>query len=76
MRLNAVEWIAIVLVVIGGINWGLWGIFEFNLVSAVFGELTWVSRLIYILVGLAAVYFIIDALARQKPRHAAEHRPH
>jgi len=45
------------LLVIGGLNWGLIGFFQFNLVGAIFGgDATLVSRLIYALVGLSAVY--------------------
>lgn len=47
---------SIVLLIIGGLNWGLIGLFDFNLVSAIFGEGTVLSRIIYILVGLAAIY--------------------
>lgn len=58
-RLNALDWIALVLVIIGGLNWGLVGLFGFNLVAAIFGELSWLSRAIYILVGLAAIYVAV-----------------
>lgn len=44
-----------VLVLIGGLNWGLVGAFEWNLVNALFGSVSWLERLIYILVGLAAL---------------------
>ncbi|RJR31579.1 DUF378 domain-containing protein [Candidatus Parcubacteria bacterium] len=57
-KINVIDWVAIVLVIIGGINWGLIGLFEFNLVDAVFGDLTWLSRIIYILVGISALYLI------------------
>ena len=63
LRLNALGWTALILVVIGGINWGLVGIFEYNLVSSIFGEMSVWSRLIYIIVGIAALYEIIDAFA-------------
>ena len=48
-----------VLLIVGGLNWGLIGVFDFNLVGAIFGELTLLSRLIYILVGLAALYDVL-----------------
>ena len=51
--LNAV---ALILVIVGGLNWGLVGLFDFNLVAALFGTDSWFSDLIYILVGLAAIY--------------------
>lgn len=47
---------ALVLVIIGGVNWGLVGFFDFNLVDALFGEGSGLSRVIYALVGLAALY--------------------
>jgi uncharacterized membrane protein YuzA (DUF378 family) len=48
--------IAAVLLVIGGINWGLVGAMGFDLVAALFGAMSPLSRLVYIVVGLAAVY--------------------
>lgn len=50
--------IALTLVVIGGINWGLVGLFGFDLVAAIFGNMSVLSRIIYILVGISAVYAI------------------
>ena len=48
--------IALLLVIIGALNWGLIGLFEFNLVSTVFGSLSIISRIIYVLVGLSGIY--------------------
>lgn len=48
--------IAIILVIIGAINWGLIGIFGFDLVATLFGNMSGFSRIIYSLVGLAGVY--------------------
>lgn len=50
--------IALILVIIGAINWGLVGLFNFNLVSAIFGERTALSKMVYLLVGIAGVYSI------------------
>lgn len=51
--------IILLLVIIGGINWGLVGLFNFNLVSTIFsGGLEFIARVIYTLVGLAALYSI------------------
>ena len=61
MRLNTIDWIAYALTIIGGLNWGLVGAFDFNLVSAIFGEQTILSRIVYILVGLSALYLIYMA---------------
>ena len=56
--MKKLEFLAFILIVIGGINWGLWGLFEFNFVDYVFGNL-WIANLIYVLIGVAALYFII-----------------
>lgn len=55
-KLNAFDWLAVVLVIVGGLNWGLVGIFKFDLVAAIFGDMSALSRVVYALVGLAAVY--------------------
>jgi uncharacterized membrane protein YuzA (DUF378 family) len=55
-KLNIVDWIALILVIIGGLNWGLVGIFKFDLVAWIFGDMSVVARIVYILVGLAAIY--------------------
>ena len=50
------HYVAFVLLVVGGLNWGLWGLFQFNLVSALFGAGSALEMWVYILVGLSAVY--------------------
>jgi uncharacterized membrane protein YuzA (DUF378 family) len=60
-KLNVVDWIALVLVIVGGLNWALVGIFKFDLVAWIFGDMSVVSRIVYILVGVAAVYMAIIA---------------
>ena len=47
------------LLAIGGVNWGLVGFFNFDLVAAIFGEMSILSRFVYALVGCAAVYDIV-----------------
>ncbi len=59
MKMNALDWIAWVLVIIGGLNWGLIGFFQFDLVATLFGDMTMVSRIVYDLVGLSAVYLVL-----------------
>ena len=54
-------WICQILVIIGALNWGLVGAFRFDLVYKIFGAGT-VSRIVYIIVGLAALYLIYDLL--------------
>jgi uncharacterized membrane protein YuzA (DUF378 family) len=58
-RMNTLDWIAWILVIIGGLNWGLVGLFNYNLIDAVFGVGSAIARIIYILVGLAAVYLVV-----------------
>lgn len=61
MKLNIIDWIAIILVIVGGLNWGLVGAFNFDLVATIFGVMTVLSKTVYILVGLAALYLIYTA---------------
>ena len=49
---------ALTLVIIGAINWLLIGIFSFDLVAFLFGNLSWLSRIIYTIVGLCGLYLI------------------
>jgi uncharacterized protein len=58
VHFNAVDWTALVLTAIGAINWGLIGLFGFNLVTAIFGGVPFLVTLIYILVGLAGLWQI------------------
>jgi uncharacterized protein len=60
-RLDGLDWTAVILTVIGALNWGLIGLFDFNLVSAIFGERTLWSRIIYTLVGISGLYLIYTA---------------
>lgn len=50
--------IALTVAIIGCVNWGLIGLFDFNLVEALFGDIAFVSNLIYILVGIAGIWSI------------------
>ncbi len=43
----------------GGLNWGLVGLFNFDLVAAIFGAMSVISRIVYILVGLSAIYLVV-----------------
>lgn len=66
-KLNGFDWLAVVLVIVGGLNWGLVGIFKFDLVATIFGDMSGLSRVVYALVGLAAVYLAVIStkLAKQ-----------
>ena len=58
-KLNTIDWIALVLVIIGGLNWGLVAIggYSWDLVALL--SITWLVKLVYALVGLSAIYTII-----------------
>ena len=51
--------VAFILLVVGGLNWGLVGLFDYNLVNAILGNWEMLERLVYILVGLSAVWEVI-----------------
>lgn len=56
--MKIIDKIALILIVIGAINWGLIGIFNFNLVEFIFGNMTVLSRIIYALVGISGLWGI------------------
>lgn len=60
MKMNALDKLAYVLVVIGGLNWGLIGFFEWSFVDEVFS--TGLARVIYAAVGIAALYMVLQML--------------
>lgn len=55
---KGLDYTALTLVIIGAINWGLIGIFKLDLVNLLFGNMTWISRIIYTLVGLSGLYLL------------------
>ena len=59
------DWISkgiMTLIVIGGVNWGLVGAFNFDLIAFLFGQMTTLTRIIYILVGLASVWAVVSSI--------------
>ncbi|MBN3037373.1 MAG: DUF378 domain-containing protein [Candidatus Diapherotrites archaeon] len=58
MEKNIVDMVALVLVIIGGLNWGLVGLINLDLVETLLGSILVLAQIVYILVGLAAVYMI------------------
>ena len=56
--MKALNTIVLLLVIIGGLNWGLVGVAEFDLVAAIFGEGSAIARVVYTLVGIAAIWAI------------------
>ena len=59
MKRNWLDVLALLLVIIGGINWGLVGFFRFDLVSFIFGDMSMITRIVFAIVGLAAIYSIV-----------------
>ena len=57
--MKALNLITLVLVIVGGLNWGLVGAFDFNLVAALLGEGSALSRIVYVLVGLSALWQLV-----------------
>ena len=64
--MKAFDVIVAVLLVVGGLNWGLVGLFNFDLVATILGNMSALSRIIYIVVGLSAVYQALQWKAIQK----------
>lgn len=65
--MKTLDIIAAVLLVVGGLNWGLWGLLEFDLVAAILGGNTaFLSKLVYVVVGLAAIYQAVSLKAIQR----------
>lgn len=67
----SLHWLALLLVIIGAVNWGLVGLLQLDLVAAIFGEGTPLSRLIYTLVGIAGVVVAFTSAAVTSPRRTA-----
>ena len=57
--MRAINSVTLLLLIVGGLNWGLVGLFDFDLVAAVFGEMSAISRIVYVLVGVSALYQLI-----------------
>lgn len=75
--MTTANWVALILLIVGGLNWGLVGLFNFDLVAAIFGEMTALARLVYVLVGLAAIYAAIVSPRLAAPAvHHRRHEPH
>lgn len=64
--MKTIKIIALILVVIGALNWGLIGLFDLDVVSSLFGDMTTLSRVIYILVGLAGLVLAVLSLSKSK----------
>ena len=58
MNTKGLDYTLLTLVIIGAVNWGLVGLFRFDLVAFIFGNMSWISRIVYGLVGLCGLYLI------------------
>jgi uncharacterized membrane protein YuzA (DUF378 family) len=69
--MKAINLVTLLLVIVGGLNWGLVGLFSFDLVAAIFGSGSALSRIVYILVGASAVWQLVPftkAISADEPR--------
>ena len=56
--MKGLDYTLLTFVIIGAINWGLIGFFQFDLVAFIFGNMSWLSRIIYAVIGLRGLYMI------------------
>jgi uncharacterized membrane protein YuzA (DUF378 family) len=69
--MKAINVVTLLLVIVGGLNWGLVGLFSFDLVAAIFGPGSLLARIVYILVGLSAAWQVVPltkAISADEPR--------
>jgi hypothetical protein len=64
MEKGTLYWLTIILVVVGALNWGLVGLFDLDLVALIFGAMTMLSRIVYVLVGVAGAYLLVMSLSK------------
>lgn len=63
-----VNWVALILVVVGGVNWGLVGLADFNLVTTIFGDGTVLTQVVYVLVAVAAVWMLVAEVMKSSEK--------
>ncbi|WP_267256790.1 DUF378 domain-containing protein [Coxiella endosymbiont of Ornithodoros maritimus] len=63
-NLSVVGWIAVILLIIGGLNIGFMGVFDYNMLGGIFGQVTALLRTIYVLISLAALWFIFHLIKK------------
>jgi uncharacterized membrane protein YuzA (DUF378 family) len=74
--MKTLDVIVAILLIIGGLNWGLVGVFKFDLVAAIFGDMGVITRIIYIIVGVCAIYQAILWKSIQNRRGKSPSAPH
>ena len=60
--MRAINKLTLLLLIVGGLNWGLVGLFDFDLVAALFGDMSPLSRVLYVLVGISAVWQVVPLI--------------
>lgn len=67
--MTVLDWAALILMIVGAVNWGLVGIFDYNVVAALFGDQTALTRMVYALVGIAGLYgvYMVIKIAGRRP---------
>lgn len=66
MQKSTLDWVVAILLVVGGLNWGLVGLMNLDMVAAIFGGSTaMLSRAVYVLVGLAALYKLVKLFSKR-----------
>lgn len=68
--MSALNVLTLILLIVGGLNWGLVGLFNFDLVAALFGAQTMLSKIVYILVGVSALWQVICLFRTDEDRMA------
>lgn len=58
MNSKGLDYTALIIAIVGAVNWGLIALFRFDLVAVIFGNMSWVSRIVYGLVGICGLYLI------------------
>ncbi|MBU1975930.1 MAG: DUF378 domain-containing protein [Nanoarchaeota archaeon] len=66
MNKKPINLVAMILLIIGGLNWGLIGAFKFDLVDTLLGSIPILRDIVYILVGIAAIYMIVEMAMKKK----------
>ena len=74
--MKSLDALATVLLIVGGLNWGLVGVAQFDLVAALFGEMSLLSRVVYTLVGLSAGYVALQWRGIQRRQLVTAERAH
>ena len=72
--MKSINILTLVLVILGGLNWGLVGLFGFDLVAAIFGAGSALSRIVYVLVGVSAVWQVAPLVSAMSAGEIAAER--